>query len=429
MAPNARFYSSNDNFNIDRSFKAHKDIVTSDDETLIRKYIIHLESNNHISESRGRKIAFTLVNWKRFIDKPYREIDKDDIEAAISGLKKGKRQQLGKKRDSHAEDTKGYKVNTIRDHIKILKQFMLYLGDRGINLIPEKQLREIKAPSGDYITETDKDLLTDEEINNLLSVAKNSRDRALLAYLAYTGARIGEACRATWHDIVFDDYGAKVYIDDRKTKKRRYARITRTVGANAIHSIQQWHNDTQYKDDSDFIFTVLEGHSKGQSLSYQNAVKIINKTVEAAGISKRVHAHLFRKSAITLDVARGTPENIIKETYWGNQSSAQLKTYIQVSEKQIDHILLERDGLLAKESKKKIQDNEYKICPNCQKTMPGYAKHCLECGWALSPDAIAKKQADEQAAIDLRNNPEFLRKKLEELEVLKRQIESLTSGK
>lgn len=72
-----------------------------------------------------------------------------------------------------------------------------------------------------------KDMLKEEEIRDLIGAAYNSRDRALVAILWETGARIGEILDADVGDIEEHKHGRMIVIDG-KTGPRRLPLISST---------------------------------------------------------------------------------------------------------------------------------------------------------------------------------------------------------
>ena len=72
------------------------------------------------------------------------------------------------------------------------------------HLIPEKKVRGIMAPAVDQQTVKPDEILSLEEIGQLIKVCMNPRDRAFIIVLNESGARIGEVSRLTWRDVIFD---------------------------------------------------------------------------------------------------------------------------------------------------------------------------------------------------------------------------------
>ncbi len=55
-------------------------------------------------------------------------------------------------------------------------------------------------------------------------------------------------------------------------------------------------------------------------------------TAKRAGITKRVHPHLFRKSRITHLIQQNYQETVIKQMMWGNLAPDMFRTYAVLSQ-------------------------------------------------------------------------------------------------
>ena len=100
--------------------------------------------------------------------------------------------------------------------------------------------------------------------------------------------------------------------------------------------------------------------SEAQHRLYQNARNLVFRTVKRAGIQKKVTPHLFRHSRITHLVNSGLQESVIKKMMWNNLDTQMFKTYVSLSEGDIDNALAEKAGISIK---KKTQSLEPKECP------------------------------------------------------------------
>jgi site-specific recombinase XerC len=87
---------------------------------------------------------------------------------------------------------KPFKQNTLHDYVVILKPFLLWLVDNDYSDIPEKKIRAIKPPCMDYNVTLPEDLPKEAEIVALIKGSKSVMERAFLAVLYESGARIGE---------------------------------------------------------------------------------------------------------------------------------------------------------------------------------------------------------------------------------------------
>jgi hypothetical protein len=100
--------------------------ITQDDADLIREYV---------TEARALMNQYVLVNWRRFLTKPYHTCSIADVYAAIDTLKSA-RSQRGTP----------FAQNTKHDYVKVLKPFLLWLIENEYSSLPEKKVQKIKRP-------------------------------------------------------------------------------------------------------------------------------------------------------------------------------------------------------------------------------------------------------------------------------------------
>ncbi|WP_424359768.1 tyrosine-type recombinase/integrase [Methanocella sp. MCL-LM] len=322
---NNRFYESNARYNFERCLQKHSEDLTPGEVGLIRRYIVEAQATRHITDTRARKIGFTLVGWRRYIDVPFDQVTISDIYRGIANMKAGM-----------SEKGTALKPNTQRDFIKILKPFLLWMVDENIIDLPEKKIKAIKAPTADAQTVTPEELLTPAEVGGMIDVTLSHRDRALVCTLYESGVRIGELARLTWQDIAFDEHGARMYINDTKTKKRRYSRLIGSAGP-----LQALKNSTPDLRSDSFVFLT----ENGEPMAYITVVKILRRIAKRAGITKEIRPHLFRHTRITHMIQQNYQESIIKQSLWGNLSTQQFKTYVSLSETDIDNEFLKRAAI------------------------------------------------------------------------------------
>ncbi len=325
MVLNNRFYESNARYTFERCLKKHSDTLTANEIKLIREYIIEAQATKHITDTRARKIGFTLVGWRRYLTMPFDKVSLADIYQGIANMKTGV-----------SEKGEPLKMNTQRDFIKILKPFLLWLVDENVIDLPEKKIKAIKAPTAETQTVTPEEILTLAEVKAMIEVTMTPRDRALISTLYESGVRIGELARLTWRDLIFDEHGVRMYINDTKTKKRRYSRLIGSAGP-----LQALKKSLQNPMSDDFVFLT----EKGEPMAYITAVKVLRRIAKRAGITKEIRPHLFRHTRITHMIQQNYQESIIKQSLWGNLSTQQFKTYVSLSETDIDNEFLKRAGI------------------------------------------------------------------------------------
>lgn len=379
---NQGFYGDESKYDFDRSLKYYK--IPVGDAQLLKEYLDEKQAVDHISERRTRKIGFTLIGWRRFIKKQWQDCTLPDILAGITKLKTSRAIKF--KRNGERYEGQPLSPTTQYDFVIILKPYLLWLREKGILNIPEKDLvKKVKPPRAPDPSERIKpeDLLTKQELLQLVKAAHTDRDRALIYSVYESGARVGEIGRLTWNDLVFDEYGVKMYIEDAKTHKRRYSRIVEcteylaTLKANRLGPLRG----------DGFVFL----NDDGTPITRITVVRALERAAKHAGIEKPVNPHALRHARATHMVNAGYQESHIKKSLWGNLNTKMFKTYVSLGERDIDAEFLKQAGIVVQDQK-----NEDKLkpitCSNCHHiNAPGPDHdHCTKCGWPLT-----KRAADE----------------------------------
>jgi integrase/recombinase XerD len=147
--------------------------ISQSDAALIRKYIYEKIACNLISCNRVLKLTTTLLGWKKngLIAGDYRAMTMSDFFSAM--------QNLG---TITVQNGRPLAQNTQHDYVVILKGFMHWMMDNEINTaLIEKKVRAIKTPHPNRDTTHPDQILTPEEITNMIKACRLSRDRALIA--------------------------------------------------------------------------------------------------------------------------------------------------------------------------------------------------------------------------------------------------------
>jgi len=232
------------------------------------------------------------------------------------------------------------------------------------------------------------DLLTPDEIKKLADSCLNPRDRALILLLYETGARAGELIGLDIKDVKFDEYGAVVMLDG-KTGMRRVRII------DCVPDLKVWlNNHPRGKDASAPLFLELRGKFKhlGDHATLANIIKAAKKR---AGLTKRIHPHLFRHSRAT-HLAKDFTEQELKVIFGWSGGSRMPATYVHLSGADVDKKMLEKRGIL--QTEKGVAPEELKpvICKNCNCENPSTGKFCTQCGISFyikdAMDAEIKKK-------------------------------------
>jgi integrase/recombinase XerD len=359
--------------------------IDEQDAILVHRFISYKQGGRGISPLRATKLAQTLISWKQVLTVPWTEATIDDLFSA--------RVRLTSMKSRRGEP---YSQNTIGDHIRILKSFYKWLNARGYSTIKTDDLAELKAPPTNIETTDPGDLITAEELAAMIKACKTHRDRAIIAVTYETGARIGEIARLRWSDIQFDKYGVKCIINDTKAKKKRYPRLI-----NSTAYLAAWRNGYygQQAEGNAYVFVSTDG----EPLKYRALSQVIERAAQRAGIKKRIHPHLFRKSRITELVKKNYQESVLKETFWANSDTGMFRIYLKLSEKDIDDEFLRKAGLKT-ESEIDADDDKPRQCMYCLAVNPPGSRFCRMCTKPLTTEAA---DAVEAAKKGIESTPEY----------------------
>lgn len=415
------FYSGGDAYDLDRIASFHTRVFKPEDKELVRAYIDWKMSTKHISSVRARKIAYSLVGWRYYFEKPFLRLKIDDVHHGIAAMKDGK--SLGGPRKGRP-----LAPNTQRDMVKILKPFLRWLiKNRGLKIPLEKiddKEDGISAPRGQPTQITSAMILTLEEVMNTIKAARCRRDQALISVLYESGCRIGELARLRWRDAVFDEYGIKLYITDRKANQKRYYRIT--MSRPAVAALK----DTILGGPLESAYIFVD--DAGEPMKHKACEKILKTAAVRAGVSKYVHLHLLRHTRATHMKAQGFSDSTIKKALWNNENTDQWEIYVNLSEADLDGEFLRMAGVSKEEKKVRIAEGlKPRPCYNCGEEGMSNADYCWKCGYPLTVKSRGAREVLEEKRARASGDPEYMaeiigemQKKLQEQH---QQIEGLSA--
>lgn len=373
--------------------------ITQEDSDLILEYIQEYQASRHVKDHRALKTLYDLVNWRRFISKPYSKAGAKDIYSGITAMENGKSLRGG-----------AFKQNTKHDYVKALKAFLFWLIENKYSKIPDSKVRAIKIPEKDMETVKADEILTKGEVGSIVSSCRSTRDKAIVVTLYETGARVGELARLRWRDIKFDKYGVAVRVTDTKATKggkERYSRLSE-----AAPYLAAWKTLCPNKKDDDFVFY----SNRAEPMEYKNLSVMLQRTAARAGITKKIRPHLLRHSRITHLVQQNYQESIIKKTMWGNLNTRMFRTYVSLSEKDIDKEFLRHEGVDIEAEEQPAPREKARPCPNCHTINQPQFEFCWKCGSPLTEEVKVQQDTILDVLKEMaRRDPEGLVEALKKL--------------
>ncbi|MFB6105065.1 MAG: tyrosine-type recombinase/integrase, partial [Halobacteriaceae archaeon] len=237
--------------------------------------------------------------------------------------------------------------------------------------------------SGDYDSgKLPQDLLTKEDVEAQIEAAYNYRDKAFIAVLWETGARIGELIDLTVGDI--EDRGSKglkVVIDGKTGSRRLPLR-------GSIPYVNRWLNDHPNPDDDAPLWCKIQQGSPDDQLGYRYIRdKILDKTMNAAEVDKPSNPHHYRHSRASYLANHFTEARLCEWFGWVQGSDVPAK-YVHLSGRDLDDAYAELHGDTTSETRTETSVEE---CPRCGWVNEPDVRFCGECGtdMTLDPEELA----------------------------------------
>ena len=234
--------------------------------------------------------------------------------------------------------------------------------------LPELNFIKVRTPKDKLARE---DLPTEDDCKQLLRACGDSpMDKAMLAVHMEAGTRIGELLSMQIRHVVTDEYGAMIAVDG-KTGARKIRIVS------SVPDLVKWINAHPYRDDPNHALFISTRNSliMGCALSYHGFNQRLKKWCRIAGITKRMHSHLFRHAEITNLAGKLTePEQRIRHG-WTSGSSMPSR-YSHMNNQDVDDKMLQIMGI-----KKPTVEEETKFleCQYCHIKHPLDTKYCETC--------------------------------------------------
>jgi site-specific recombinase XerD/ribosomal protein L40E len=263
------------------------------------------------------------------------------------------------------------------------------------------------------------DLLVENDIEKFISTANHPRDKAIIAVLWESGARISEIGNPLIKHIAFDKHGILLTVRG-KTGSRKIRLIW------SVPYVSTWLNNHPFRDDPEAPLWVNIGNVRHQeAMSYPNIRMLIIRTAQEAGIKKRVNPHTFRHSRATF-MAKHLTEFQMNQYFGWIQGSDMPSTYVHMSGKAVDEALLRMNGVAIEINKAETRLLP-RICPRCDTINSQDSRHCNKCGgvldlrFAMEQEDIRKKEVEERSTTDTMMNRLLQDKEVQEFLMSKLQ--------
>lgn len=263
---------------------------------------------------------------------------------------------------------KRYSKSTIKTYSAYLKDFIYYFDERDLT---ELQVEEINAYLLELITKWDittseqnqrinaikffyekvlgkgrhiyeierprketllPDVLSKEEVSDILKSTKNLKHKTMLSAIYSCGLRRSEVVNLQITHI--DSKRMMIKIKGAKGKKDRYVQLSPRL----LEMLRQYY--TQYKPKT----WLFEGQTGGR-YGAESISKLLKAAAYKAGIKRRVHLHMLRHSFATHQLEQGVDIRYI-QAWLGHESVKTTQRYTHVTEHNFKNFKNPLDELL-----------------------------------------------------------------------------------
>jgi len=152
-------------------------------------------------------------------------------------------------------------------------------------------------------------ILSEAEVQRIIAMENNPRNRLLVRVLYAGGIRVSELCRLKWSDLQVREKGGQMTIFGKRGKTNHI-----------ILPEPLWSDLMMYKGERLDDTPVFQSR-KGGHLSCVQVWRIVKQSARGAGIKKDPSPHWFRHAHASHALDRGAKISLVKETL--NHSSIQ----------------------------------------------------------------------------------------------------------
>ena len=231
----------------------------------VEDYLRHLHRRNCKFTTLSNKLtalqlflSFTEDLGKRHIE----EITREDLEAFVED-----------------EQDRGLRMVSVKTRLSAIYAFLHFWHDKGV-VSSELLVRKIRLRLPEPLPRA----IDPDDINRLLAVLDEVRDRAMILVLLRTGMRIGELLKTQVRDLNLSERKIAIY----EAEKNGVGRVV-YIGKDALRALKAW---LRRRDPNNVLVFYGQGRS---SLTYNGARLMFLKYLKKAGLGHKGYSlHCLR---------------------------------------------------------------------------------------------------------------------------------------
>ncbi|MBI4146780.1 tyrosine-type recombinase/integrase [Candidatus Woesearchaeota archaeon] len=344
-----------------------KSKIPDADKQLIERFVRDCKTKG-TGFARLTKLVRNLAIIGELLGKPFQEATIEDIKRVVHHFEAG-----------------DFSVWTKHDVKVILKQFYKWLDGEDYPKIVKWICTTI--PHKEKPLTQESDLLSEDEVNKVIAAADHPRNKAIIAILAESGARVGEIGNLTIGQVKIDASGTVLTVSG-KTGRRRLRIIS------ATSYLLKWldiHPDKSNPYAPLWINIGTKDYHK--QMTYEGVRKVLIETFKKAGLKKRCHPYIFRHSRAS-QLARHLTEFQMNSYFGWIQGSRMPAMYVHISGKDLDEDILRINGLKLGEKPVPYKP-QMRACQRCREINSPDALYCCKCAEIVDPSLALKSKLEE----------------------------------
>ena len=277
------------------------DLPGKDHVAAYLRYLTHRNRRPRTLESRCGAIVLFLGMIRDSGKTGLEEVTRRDVEAFIE----------------HEQD-RGNKITTIRTSLVSVQAFLRYLVEEGI-ASPDIFSRRIRLQLPERLPRA----MDPDDLQKLLSVIKDIRDRAMIMVLLRTGMRIGELLHTKVTDVHIKERRIEIY----EAEKNRLGRVV-YLSDDAVIALRKWLKERNPREEY-LVYTRMST----DTMSYSTARTIFQRYIVKAGLTDKGYSlHTLRHTFATEFLNAGMRLECL-QVLLGHRSIEETRRYARLTDK------------------------------------------------------------------------------------------------
>lgn len=326
--------------------------------------------------SEGRQLFYVrhfscLAKW---VKKDFEKLDKKDVERIVAEINKHKK-----------EDGEPLADWTRKCYLISLKKILQFAHGLDWN---SREYPDCAKWINGHVCKIKKQsvsaeqLLSSEEVFNIIGQANNARDKLWITLSFETGWRPDEIHGIRLKDVKLTENGALITISGYKRPKPETLLVVHSVSR--LLSWLEIHPDKDNPEASLWI-----GFERNKRVCRDYYRKKLKLWANRAGVNRRVWPYLLRHSAITAD--RFKLSSAAKKVYYGWRPTSDMEGfYTHLRADNVNEAIAQSVGKLPK----KEEQFKARTCPRCNAENPPGKDFCLRCNGILTERGLQIKEKE-----------------------------------